>query len=174
MNANETEVAFRFIGSIRTPFRQAAGTPIQGCFAGGAEGSVELFPEFEAGLQDVAGFDRLWLIYCFDRATSPQLIVHPYLDTAERGVFATRSPARPNRIGISSVRLLAVEGRCLRIADVDMLDGSPLLDIKPCVPDFDFFPVQRVGWYEGRLGQGKAADDRFELPASVTPEDPAT
>ena len=87
---------------------------------------MELFAEYEPGLRDIAGFDRLWLIYLFDRASEAQLVVRPYLDTAEHGVFATRSPARPNKIGLSSVRLLRVEGARLYVADVDMLDGSLL------------------------------------------------
>ena len=89
-------------------------------------------------------------------------MVRPYLDTAEHGVFATRSPARPNKIGMSSVRLLRVERTRLYVADVDMLDGSLLLDIKPCVPEFDYLPARRIGWFEGRLAKGAVADSRFE------------
>ena len=100
----------RAIGTIRTPFAASAGTPIQSRYAQGAEGTVEIFDEFAAGLKDIEGFDRLWLIYLFDRAVEAQLVVRPYLDNAQHGIFATRSPARPNRIGISSVRLLHVEG----------------------------------------------------------------
>jgi len=104
MKKDTTEIALRPIGTIRTPFLTASGTPIQSCYAGGAEGTVELFAEYEAGLRDIAGFDRLWLIYLFDRASEARLVVRPYLDTAEHGVFATRSPARHNKIGMSSVR----------------------------------------------------------------------
>ncbi len=114
------------------------------------------------GLRDIDGFDRLWLIYLFDRASEAQLVVRPYLDTAEHGVFATRSPARPNKIGMSSVRLLRVEGPRLFVADVDMLDGSPLVDIKPCIPEFDYLAARRVGWFEGRFAEGAVADSRFE------------
>jgi tRNA-Thr(GGU) m(6)t(6)A37 methyltransferase TsaA len=153
------------IGLIHTPFRQAMGTPIQSAAAGGSEGFVELYPEFTAGLRDVADFERLWLIYLLDRAAAPQLIVRPYLDTQERGIFATRSPARPNHIGLSAVRLLGVEGNRLRVAGVDMLDGTPLLDIKPYVPSFDCFAGSRAGWYQGKSAEGAVADDRFELHA---------
>jgi tRNA (adenine37-N6)-methyltransferase len=156
------EIALRAIGAIRTPFAASAGTPIQSRYARGAEGTVEIFDEFAAGLRDIEGFDRLWLIYLFDRAAEAQLIVRPYLDDAQHGIFATRSPARPNRIGISSVRLLRAEGTRLTVADVDMLDGTPLLDIKPCVPEFDYLPVERIGWFEGRFAEGAVADDRFE------------
>jgi tRNA-Thr(GGU) m(6)t(6)A37 methyltransferase TsaA len=110
----------------------------------------------------VAGFDRLWLIYLLDRASAVQLVVRPYLDSEERGVFATRSPARPNAIGLSAVRLLGVEENRLLIAGVDMLDGSPLLDIKPYVPAFDCFNLARAGWYTGKTAAGVVADNRFE------------
>jgi len=150
------------IGTIRTLFAASAGTPIQSRYAEGAVGIVEVFDEYAAGLTDIEGFDRLWLIYLFDRAVEAQLVVRPYLDDAEHGIFATRSPARPSRIGISSVKLLRVEGTRLTVADVDMLDGTPLLDIKPCVPEFDYLPARRIGWFEGRLAEGAVADDRFE------------
>jgi len=93
------------IGLIHTPFKHSDGTPIQGVAGKGAEGVVELLPDLIEGLRDLEGFDRLWLIYEFDRASEVQLVVRPYLDTTERGVFATRSPVRPNHIGISVVRL---------------------------------------------------------------------
>jgi len=160
--------SIRPIGTIRTPFKQATGTPIQSSVANGAEGTIELLAEFEPGLKDLEGFDRIWLIYQFDRASEPQLIVRPYLDPAERGIFATRSPARPNKIGMSPVRLLGIQGNRLHIADVDMLDGTPLLDIKPYVPAFDHFPITRVGWYKDKPSAGAVADDRFEQPDRKT------
>jgi tRNA-Thr(GGU) m(6)t(6)A37 methyltransferase TsaA len=150
------------IGLIHTPFKQAEGTPIQPTAAEGIHGVVELYPRFVSGLRDVAGFDRLWLIYLLDRASAVQLVVRPYLDSEERGVFATRSPARPNAIGLSAVRLLGVEENRLLIAGVDMLDGSPLLDIKPYVPAFDCFNLARAGWYTGKTAAGVVADNRFE------------
>lgn len=151
------------IGILHTPFLHTKGTPIQAVVAGGARGVVEVFPEFAEGLKDVEGFERLWLIYLLDRASAPQLIVRPYLDTQEHGIFATRAPARPNPIGISAVRLLGVEENRLIVADVDMLDGTPVLDIKPYVPSFDGFRATRIGWYEGKIAQGVVADDRFEM-----------
>ncbi len=162
--------SFRPIGIICTPFKQAAGTPIQSSVANGAEGTIELLPEFELGLRDLEGFDRIWLIYQFDRASAPQLVVRPYLDPSEHGIFATRSPARPNKIGMSSVRLLGINGHQLRIGDVDMLDGTPLLDIKPYVPAFDHFPITRTGWYKDRSPAGAVADDRFEQKRSEEAE----
>jgi tRNA-Thr(GGU) m(6)t(6)A37 methyltransferase TsaA len=152
------------IGLIRTPFQQAEGTPIQSAVSKSAQGVVEVFSEFSAGLRDLAGFERLWLIYVLDRASAAQLVTRPYLDNEERGVFATRSPARPNHIGLSSVRLLGVEQNRLLIEDVDMLDRTPLLDIKPYVPAFDVFQVMRTGWYAGKSAEGVVADNRFHSP----------
>ncbi|MGA9673217.1 MAG: tRNA (N6-threonylcarbamoyladenosine(37)-N6)-methyltransferase TrmO [Terracidiphilus sp.] len=135
------------IGLIHTPFKSATGTPIQGAVTCGVQGVVELLPELISGLKDLAGIERIWLIYLLDRASPMQLIIRPFMDTEERGVFSTRSPARSNPIGISAVRLLSVEENRLLIGDVDMLDGTPLLDIKPYVPAFDSFEESRAGWY---------------------------
>jgi len=150
------------IGLIHTPFSHAAGTPIQASGGHNSEGTAEVFPEFAEGLKDLDGFERVWLFYLFDRAAEPSLVVQPYLDPHPRGIFATRSPARPNRIGMSAVCLRSIEGNILRIGGVDMLDGTPLLDIKPYVPAFDHFAVTRIGWYEGTSPAGVVADDRFE------------
>ncbi len=150
------------IGVIYTPFQQSEGTPIQSAVANGAKGIVELFPEFTSGLRDVADFERLWLLYLLHRAAPHQLTTLPYLDIQDHGIFATRSPARPNHIGLSAVRLLGVEENRLHVSDVDMLDGTPLLDIKPYVPDFDCFDVERIGWYTGKSAKDVVADDRFE------------
>ena len=148
------------IGLIHSPHRQAEGTPIQPRWAAGIEGTVELLPEFALGLRDLEEFDRVWLLYWFDRARAAQLEVVPYLDTQTRGIFATRAPSRPNPVGFSCVRLLAVEGSLLRVADLDVLDGTPLLDIKPYVPDCDVFPVERIGWFARARGT-RIADGRF-------------
>ena len=152
------------IGVIYSPFRLAMGAPIQPCFAKGAEGQVEVFEEFTPGLKDLAGFDRIWLLYWFDRAAFKvsDLLVKPYLDTTLRGVFATRAPARPNPIGLSAVRLRKIRGNTLTICDVDILNGTPLLDIKPYVSQFDSFSVARTGWLEGAMAKGIVADSRFE------------
>ena len=156
-----TSFSFADIGLIYTPFQNATGTPIQASTSS-AEGVVEVLPEFAPGLQDLAAFERIWLIYLMDRASDVQLVVRPYMDTEERGVFATRAPVRPNHIGFSVVRLLGVEGNRLLIADVDMLNGTPLLDIKPYVPAFDSFASSRAGWYTGKSAAEAVADGRFE------------
>ena len=145
LSSRAATLAMFSIGLIRTPFQRSEGTPIQSAVANRAQGVVELFPEFTPGLRDLAGFERLWLIYVLDRASAAQLIARPYLDTQEHGIFATRSPARPNHIGLSSVRLLGVDQNRLLISDVDMLDGTPLLDIKPYVPSFRLFRGDAYG-----------------------------
>jgi tRNA-Thr(GGU) m(6)t(6)A37 methyltransferase TsaA len=150
------------IGTIRTSFSEAAGTPIQPYRARGSLGTVEIFDRFADGLRDLEGFDRIWLLYWFHRASPARMRVIPYRDTVARGVFATRVPARPNPIGISSVRVLAVEGNVLRIAEVDILDGTPLLDIKPNVPQYDTYPTVRCGWLDGVSEGPGIADARFE------------
>lgn len=149
------------IGTIHSPFREAAGTPIQSTLAAGVEGSVELFEPFVPGLKDLEGFERVWLIYWLDRAPPARLLVTPFLDTAEHGIFATRSPCRPNPLGISCVRLLGIEGGRLRIADLDVLDGTPLLDLKPYAPRFDHFEVSRSGWLDEARVERTVADGRF-------------
>jgi tRNA-Thr(GGU) m(6)t(6)A37 methyltransferase TsaA len=156
------------IGRIHSPFKQATGTPIQPSRANGTQGFVHVAPQYTAALKDLAGFDRIWLIYLFDRAAQTKLTVIPYRDVVERGLFATRAPARINPIGLSNVRLLGIEGTVLRIADVDILDDTPLLDIKPYVPAYDNYPVQHLGWIDTVPDRPVVADDRFERKPSQT------
>lgn len=136
------------IGVIHSPHRRAEETPIQPAYAAGVQGTAEIFAEYEEGLRDIEGFSHLHLIYAFHAAEPPRLTVIPYLEDTPRGVFATRAPCRPNAIGLSVVRLVAREGRVLRIEDVDILDGTPLLDIKPFVARFDARTDVRSGWHE--------------------------
>jgi tRNA-Thr(GGU) m(6)t(6)A37 methyltransferase TsaA len=156
------EIRLTEIGRIHSPFKQATGTPIQPCRAGNSPGYVTLCPELVPGLEDLAGFDRVWLIYHFHRASSAKMSVIPYRDTLQRGLFATRVPARPNPIGMSCVRLLNIESNILRLSEVDILDDTPLLDIKPYVPHYDNYPVQRCGWVDIVPDKPVVADDRFE------------
>ncbi|MBN1346118.1 MAG: tRNA (N6-threonylcarbamoyladenosine(37)-N6)-methyltransferase TrmO [Phycisphaerae bacterium] len=149
------------IGIIHTPFKETRGMPIQPVFAKGAEGRVEIYPQYQTGLKDLDGFDRIWLVYSFHRASGPRLCVVPYLDDCERGVFATRAPCRPNPIGMSPVRLLEVRENVMRVGDIDVLDGTPLLDIKPYARRFDCFEVRRSGWLDHASSSQKEADDRF-------------
>ena len=159
------------IGIIHTPFTSAAGTPIQPSAAAGAIGTVEVFDAYAAGLLDLEGFDRIWLLYWFDRTSAPKLRVVPYKDDREHGLFATRAPCRPTPIGMSAVRLVSIEGTTIRIADADMLDGTPLVDIKPYVPSFDVYPVSRCGWID-RASDNTIADDRFEQNRNRTGKKP--
>ena len=159
-------VTYRPIGIIRTPFTDVDGMPIQPTAALGVRGSIELEAEFAGGLLDLDGFSHLTLLYHLHRIRRSQLIVVPFLDDTSHGVFATRSPARPNPLGISTVRLLGIRGCSIDIEDVDMLDGTPLLDIKPYVPEFDDRQNVRVGWFGERLGRlaKVRADPRFTRP----------
>ena len=143
------EYCLRPIGVIRSPFTDPASTPIQSTRSV-ATGTVEVDGACADGLQDVEGFSHLILIYVFHQSTGYSLRITPFLDRVERGLFATRYPARPNPVGLSVVRLLARRGNVLEIEGVDMLDGTPLLDIKPYVPEFDSRPEARTGWYATR------------------------
>ncbi len=156
-----TNISLRAIGRIRTPFHTGNGTPIQPAYAQGAEGRVIVDDRFADALDDIEGFERVWLIYWMDRVVAFQPRVVPYLDTQEHGLFATRSPCRPNPIGLSVVRLLRREAGVLYVADVDMLNGTPLLDIKPYVPEFDAHPSAKAGWFETGGVDCRVADNRF-------------
>ena len=151
------------IGIIHTPFKERRGTPIQPAAGGGIEGRVEVFEEFRDGLQDLDGFSHIILLYHFHRSTGFELKVTPFLDTEKRGLFATRAPNRPGPIGLSVVELEKIEDGILHIRNVDILDGTPLLDIKPYVPEFDRQTRVRIGWLgraRKRIAGGKS-DDRF-------------
>jgi tRNA-Thr(GGU) m(6)t(6)A37 methyltransferase TsaA len=151
----------RPVGVIHTPFKTSEGTPIQAVYASGIEGKIVVHKGFEPSLADIEGFELLWLVYWMDRAGPYRPRVVPYRDTREHGLFATRAPCRPNPIGLSVARLLGREGRHLKIADVDILDGTPLLDIKPYVPEFDAFPAVRAGWLDDPGSERRLADCRF-------------
>jgi tRNA-Thr(GGU) m(6)t(6)A37 methyltransferase TsaA len=159
-------VALTPIGIVRTPFADHAGMPIQTVAAAGVRGRIELDPAYESALADLDGFTHLHLITYLHRTDAPSLRVTPYLDTRERGVFATRSPRRPNPIGLSLVRLVAIEGAVVHIEEVDLLDSTPLLDIKPYVPPFDDRAGARYGWFEERAQNVHSvrADARFAEP----------
>jgi tRNA (adenine37-N6)-methyltransferase len=143
------EFVLRPIGEIHTPFIDKRDTPIQASRSV-ATGRVEVYPAYVAGLRDLDGFSHIILVYAFHRSDDYTLIVTPFLDDQERGLFATRYPERPNPIGLSIVRLLSIHDHLLEIEGVDMLDGTPLLDIKPYVPEFDVRTDVRTGWYAAR------------------------
>jgi tRNA-Thr(GGU) m(6)t(6)A37 methyltransferase TsaA len=153
----------RYIGIIHTPHQKMIGIPIQPFIAKGVLGEVEIFTQFREALSDLAGFERIWLIYWCHRAKEFELRIIPYKDAVPRGLFATRAPSRPNPIGISAVRLLMLneEAGGLKVPDVDMLDGTPLLDIKPYVPSFDSYTEAKAGWLDTTQSKTEHADDRF-------------
>lgn len=137
------------IGTIHSPFTEPAGMPIQPAGATGVRGTILIDEQFREGLRDLSGFSRIILIYAFHRSQGYELEVIPFLDTLPHGVFATRAPRRPNAIGLSIVRLISVNDYELVIEDIDVVDGTPLLDIKPYVPEFDCYPDERSGWFAG-------------------------
>ncbi len=157
------QIIYYPIGLVHTPFKEIEGMPIQPTGATGVQGTIEILPDFVEGLQDIEGFSHIILLYHFHRVEAASLTVTPFLDSRPHGVFATRAPKRPNPIGLSIVRLLRREGNVLHVENVDLLDGTPVLDIKPYVPEFDHQPVERVGWLaqaEGKVHH-KKSDGRF-------------
>ena len=144
-------ITYRPIGIIHSPFKETLGMPIQAAAAMGVAGSIALDPAYAEGLKDIEGFSHLILLYHLHLAREFKLTVHPYLDDLPHGIFATRAPRRPNPIGLSIVRLVGVNGAQLEIQDVDVVDGTPLLDIKPWVPEFDVREGARIGWIAGKI-----------------------
>ncbi|HDQ03058.1 MAG TPA: tRNA (N6-threonylcarbamoyladenosine(37)-N6)-methyltransferase TrmO [Deltaproteobacteria bacterium] len=141
-------IVYRSIGVIHSEHAIAEETPIQPVYARGCKGQVKVFAEFADGLRDLDGFSHIYLLYHFHQATPAKLLVKPFLQDVERGVFATRAPCRPNAIGLSIVKLLKREGNILHVEDVDILDGTPLLDIKPYTAKFDLHDVTKSGWQD--------------------------
>jgi tRNA-Thr(GGU) m(6)t(6)A37 methyltransferase TsaA len=158
-----SEIAFKPIGIIHTPYEETAGMPIQPPGALGVMGTVEVFPEFSEGLQDIEGFSHIILVFHFDRSSDFKLKVKPFLEDNVHGVFAVRAPKRPNPIGISIVKLIKREDNILYIDNPDILNNTPLLDIKPYIPDFDAYPEAVAGWQEKHKGKVRKhkSDDRF-------------
>lgn len=140
------KIEYQPIGIIHTRFTEVSGMPIQPTGALGEVGTIEIFPQYASGLQDLDGFSHIFLLYHFHRSAGPKLLVTPFMDSQQRGVFATRAPRRPNPIGLSVVRLVKVEGSVLHVENVDVLDETPLLDIKPYIPASDQYPAERIGW----------------------------
>ena len=158
-----TTIEYRPIGIIYSQFKTPEGTPIQPTGAEGVEAKVEVFPPFVEGLADLGGFSHIYLIYHFHLSKNFSLKVRPYLDSKKHGLFATRAPSRPNPIGISVVRLVNIESNCLRVRDIDIVDKTPLLDIKPYVPQFDVRDAKKIGWLQEKhiKFQSVSDDGRF-------------
>lgn len=157
------EIIYRPIGLIHSPFRVVEGMPIQPSGAQGVTGTVKVFDEYCAGLKDIDGFSHIILVYHFHLSKGYSLQARPFMADETHGVFAMRGPARPNPIGISVVRLVRVEGCTLHVEDVDIVDGTPLLDIKPYVPDFDWRTPERIGWLSEKSSDVRRhrSDGRF-------------
>jgi tRNA-Thr(GGU) m(6)t(6)A37 methyltransferase TsaA len=155
---------YRSIGIIHSPFKTTEGMPIQPSGAESIRGTISIHPEYSRGLKDLDGFSHIVLLYHFHRRKDTKLTVIPFMDTRPHGVFSTRAPSRPNPIGISVVKLNKVRENILDIENVDILDGTPLLDIKPYVPEFDQYAVDRIGWLEGarKKVKNKKSDSRFD------------
>jgi tRNA-Thr(GGU) m(6)t(6)A37 methyltransferase TsaA len=159
------EIIYKPIGIIHSQFNTVSGMPIQPSAASGTKGTVEIFTDYAAGLKDLEGFSHVILLYHFHLSEGYQLEVIPFLDSKKHGIFATRAPRRPNQIGLSVVKLTKIEDNILYIEKVDVVNGTPLLDIKPYVPDFDKIEEIQIGWLSDskhRMSSGKA-DDRFNF-----------
>lgn len=153
------EIKYKPIGVIHSPFKEPKGTPIQPAGAQGINGTVEIFPEYVEGLQDIEGFSHVILIYHFHLSKKSPLKVKPFMDDKAHGVFAMRGPSRPNPIGISVVRLVRIEENILHIQDVDIVDRTPVLDIKPYIPEFDIREVEKTGWLDKNVSQLSTSRD---------------
>ena len=157
------KITFDQIGTIFTEFKSREGMPIQSNGAKGIKGTIVLNKNLILGLNDLIGFSHIILIYQFHKSKDFELETKPFLDTKKRGVFATRAPKRPNSIGISVVKLLGIENNTLFIENVDILNETPLLDIKPYIPKFDIHKVEKQGWIENKIGNLNTikSDKRF-------------
>ncbi len=162
----DESIAFHPIGTVHSPFKTREGMPIQSSAARDIPGKIQLEETYRSGLKDLEGFSHIYLIYHFHLSQGFDLQVIPFMDTKHRGVFATRAPRRPNAIGLSIVRLVEIEGSVLHIVDVDILDGTPLLDIKPYVTQMDVHVTQKEGWLAHNIQKMKetASDSRFVDP----------
>ncbi len=149
------EIKVNQIGLIHTPYKEPKGIPIQGNFGKNVTGQIELFPEYGKGLKDIDGFSHLILIYYFNRAKEEKLIGKPFLEDEPHGIFAIRSPMRPNHIGISIVKVEKIEDNFITFSEVDILDNTPLLDIKPYVSHFDSRENVKNGWLDKHFKNGK-------------------
>lgn len=144
------EIKIKPIGIIRSPYKKVEDIPCQG-YKSDKNGEIEVYKEYEKGLRDVDGFSHLIILYLFHKAKKHSLLAKPFLDDKVKGIFAIRGPRRPNHIGISVVKLFKIKRNILKIGNVDVLDGTPLLDIKPYVPKFDIREKVRFGWLEGKI-----------------------
>ncbi|MDA3813887.1 MAG: tRNA (N6-threonylcarbamoyladenosine(37)-N6)-methyltransferase TrmO [Candidatus Cloacimonetes bacterium] len=160
---NQKEIIVKPIGIIHSPFKEREGMPIQPIGAKGIKGKIEIFSEFQDGLKDLNGFSNIILIFNFHLSENFKMLVKPFMENTIRGVFATRAPCRPNQIGMSIVKLERVEDNVLHISNVDIVDGTPILDIKPYVKRIDCVESEKIGWLEKKVDKfdSKISDNRF-------------
>jgi tRNA-Thr(GGU) m(6)t(6)A37 methyltransferase TsaA len=162
---NKEQIIFNPIGIIHTPHTDVKNMPIQPIAAKGIKGHIELFPEYSDGLTDLEGFSHITLLYHFHKIKGYQLMVKPFLDDKEHGIFSCKAPKRPNAIGTSTVKLIGIEKNIVHIEMVDMLDGTPLIDIKPFFPKYDNRLDAVAGWLEKTVPvpvEKMRSDDRFK------------
>jgi tRNA (adenine37-N6)-methyltransferase len=166
-------ICYQSIGTVCSPFKDVKGMPIQPVGAKGVAGRVDVFPEFAAGSKDLEGFSHIILLYHCHKSGEPELLVKPFLDMKHRGVFATRSPKRPNSIGLSVLKLTGVEGCSVHLENVDILNGTPVLDIKPYVRDFDIWPADRFGWLDEKKQDAEncRSDGRFAKKSGLATDE---
>jgi tRNA-Thr(GGU) m(6)t(6)A37 methyltransferase TsaA len=157
------EVIYKPIGVIHSPFHNLKEMPIQPSSESSGLGTVEIYAEFVEGLKDLSGFSHIYLLYHFHKMRQSKLLVTPFLDTESHGIFATRAPSRPNPIGISLVKIVSIKDNLIYVDHVDVLDGTPLLDIKPYVPEFENVHDVQIGWLEQAKEQisSRKSDKRF-------------
>ncbi|MFM2479207.1 tRNA (N6-threonylcarbamoyladenosine(37)-N6)-methyltransferase TrmO [Celerinatantimonas sp. MCCC 1A17872] len=157
-----TNIELSPIGVARTPFKTREQMPIQGAGISQESGQIEIFSQYQQGLADLDGFSHIYVLFHLHQSAGTALTVTPFLDKTPRGVFATRSPKRPNPIGLTIVRLNAIEGNILQISELDLLDGTPIIDLKPYSHQFDCFTDTTDGWMShGRDPKQTSSDDRF-------------
>ena len=158
------DIIYQPIGIIHSPFNNLEDMPIQPTSEISGSGIVEIYPQFIDGLKDLEGFSHIYLLYHFHKIRLPQLIVTPFLDKEPRGIFSTRAPSRPNPIGLSLVELVRLENNLIYVDLLDVLNETPLLDVKPYVPDFEHTRNVRIGWLEQAKGEVRTrkSDKRFE------------
>ncbi len=159
------DITYRPIGIIHSPFTAPENVPIQHTGAKGTRGTIEIFPEYAEGLADLEGFSHIILLFHMHLVEYHRLKVIPFLDTVERGIFSTRAPVRPNPIGLTVVKLISIESNLITIENIDMIDGTPLLDIKPCLPMIDDIQDSKLGWLTGKIEQFSVtrSDNRFTV-----------
>jgi tRNA-Thr(GGU) m(6)t(6)A37 methyltransferase TsaA len=158
------KIIYQPIGIIHSPHKEIKGVPIQPSSAKGIQGEIELFEEYQDGLKDLNGFSHIIILYDFHKSKGYSLQIKPFLDEKLRGVFATRAPKRPNQIGLSVLKLNRIKGNKLYVENVDMLDETPVLDIKPYASPFDAVEEEKIGWLSKNIKESdvKKSDERFK------------